>query len=208
MKFYYRPGSCAMAVHVCLEDLGVPYEAVAVSDELLASDEYKKVNPRNQVPSLITDEGQLTESVAIMTWLTNKYPGSTLVPARDSWDYGQMLMMLMFMASQEHPAFSINMRPFRWADSDAAQAEVKARAEKNWLACLERTNGWAQGRDWLVGNKMTLADALLWVHARWGLRCTPKTPDGFPAVWAIAKRVEAQPVVKRVMEQEGIKPLA
>ncbi|MEQ9574177.1 MAG: glutathione binding-like protein, partial [Rhodospirillales bacterium] len=84
---------------------------------------------------------------------------------------------------------------------------IKAKAEQNWIACLTRTNGWAEGREWLVGDKMTLADSLAWVHARWGLRCTPKTPDGFPALWALANRVDAHPAAQRVMEQEGIKPL-
>ena len=206
MKLYYRPGACSMAVHVLLEDLGVDYEAVAVSDELLASDEYKRTNPRNQVPSLVTEDGLLTESVAIMLYLSDKYGGS-LTPPRGTWEHAQMMMMLLFMASQQHPAFSIQMRPWRWTDDEGAQPGIKAKAEQNWIACLTRTDGWAQGREWLVGDKMTLADALAWVHARWGLRCTPKTPDGFPALWAIAKRVDQQPAVQRVMAQEGIKPL-
>ena len=206
MKLYYRPGACSMAVHVLLEDLGLDYEAIAVSDEVLASEDYKKTNPRNQVPSLATDDGLLTESVAIMLYLADKHGGS-LTPARGTWEHAQMMMMLMFMASQEHPAFSIHMRPFRWSDDEAAHPGIAARAEQNWHACMTRTNGWAEGREWLVGDKMTLADVLAWVHARWGLRCTPKTPDGYPALWAIAKKVDAHPAVKRVMEQEGIKPL-
>ncbi|MAN81583.1 MAG: hypothetical protein CMM77_03220 [Rhodospirillaceae bacterium] len=207
MKLYYRPGACSMAVHLLLEDLGVDYEAIAVSDEVLASDEYKKTNPRNQVPSLATEDGLLTESVAIMLYLSDQF-GGNLTPPRGTWEHGQMMMMLMFMASQEHPAFAINMRPFRWTDEESAHAGIKAKAEQNWLACLTRTNGWAEGREWLVGDKMTLADCLAWVHARWGLRCTPKTPDGFPALWALANRVDALPAAQRVMAQEGIKPLA
>ena len=206
MKLYYRPGACSMAVHVLLEDLGLDYEAIAVSDEVLASEDYKKTNPRNQVPSLATDDGLLTESVAIMLYLSDKF-GGNLTPPRGTWEHGQMMMMLMFMASQEHPAFAINMRPFRWTDDESAHAGIKAKAEQNWLACLTRTNGWAEGREWLVGDKMTLADCLAWVHARWGLRCTPKTPDGFPALWALANRVDAHPAAQRVMAQEGIKPL-
>ena len=206
MKLYYRPGSCAMAVHIVLETLGRDYEAVAVSDDLLMSDEYKAINPRNQVPSLITDDGLMTESVAIMTYLTNKF-GGDLTPARDSWDYGQMMMMLLFMASQEHPAFGIQMRPVRWHDDEGVQADLKTRAQEVWAQCMTRMEGWAEGREWLVGDKMTLADCLAWVHARWGLKCTPKTPDGYPAVWELAKRVDAQPAVQRVLEMEGLRPL-
>ena len=72
---------------------------------------------------------------------------------------------------------------------------------------MTRMEGWAEGREWLIGDNMTLADCLAWVHARWGLKCTPKTPDGYPAVWALAKRVDAQPAVQRVLEMEGLRPL-
>ena len=206
MKFYYRPGACSMAAHVCLEDLGVPYEGIQVSDEMLYSEEYRKVSPRNQVPVLVTDDGQLTESVAIMTYLANKY-GGNLTPAKDSWDYYQMLMKLIFMASQQHPAFAVYVRPFRWTDDEAAQPGVKAAAERNFLACLSRTDGWAEGREWLVGDKMSLADCLAWVHARWGLRVEPKTPEHAPNLWALAKRVDASPLGRKVLELEGLTPL-
>lgn len=208
IKLYYRPGSCAMAVHLTLEILGVDYEAVPVSDELLESEEYKKINPRNQVPSLETEHGLMTESVAMMVYLTNKY-GGDLTPAKDSWEYGQMLMMMMFMASQEHPAFGIRMRPWRWTDEESAHAGISTKAEQNWLTCLGRTEGWAAaGNGWMVGDKMTVADCLAWVHGRWGLRTEPKTPDGFPNLWAVTQRVDALPVTRKVLEMEGLTPLA
>ncbi len=207
MKLYYRPGSCAMAPMVVLEDVGADYEAVAVSDELLASDDYEAINPRHQVPSLINDDGGLmTESVAIMIWTANSY-GSDLIPAPDSWDYGRMVMCLNFMASQEHPAFGLHIRPFRFHDDEAVQADLKEKGRQLWHAAMTRTNGWAEGRQWLVGDAMSLADVLAWVHARWGLRVEPKTNDAYPALWSLAKRVEQRPSVGRVLDKVGLRPL-
>ena len=78
MKFYYRPGSCAMLPYIVLEDSGADYEAIKVDDDTLYSEEYKKINPRNQVPSLISDAGELmTESVAIAVWASLAFANVT-----------------------------------------------------------------------------------------------------------------------------------
>ena len=69
MKFYYRPGSCAMLPYIVLEDSGADYEAIKVDDDTLYSEEYKKINPRNQVPSLISDAGEITDRAVWLTWL-------------------------------------------------------------------------------------------------------------------------------------------
>ncbi|PIW25766.1 MAG: hypothetical protein COW30_18440 [Rhodospirillales bacterium CG15_BIG_FIL_POST_REV_8_21_14_020_66_15] len=208
MKLYYRPGSCAMGPFVVLEDVGADFDAIKVDDDTLYSEDYRKVNPRNQVPSLIDDAGEImTESVAIMLWAANRYE-SDLIPAPDSWDYGRMVMCLNFMASQEHPAFAMYLRPFRFHDDESVQADLKERGRTNWHAAMERTNGWAeQGGGWLVGGKMTLADILAWIHARWGLRVEPKTDAAYPALWALARRVEERPSVRRVIEKSGLTPL-
>ena len=209
MKFYYRPGSCAMLPYIVLEDSGADYEAIKVDDDTLYSEEYKKINPRNQVPSLISDAGELmTESVAIAVWAANKYK-SDLIPATDSWDYGRMMMCLNFMASQQHPlGFAFYLRPFRWHDDEAVQEVLKEKGRQNWLTMMDRTNSWAkEGSGWLVGDKMTCADALAWVHARWGLRVEPKTNEAFPELWALAKRVEERPSVQRVIEMSGLEPI-
>ncbi len=209
MKFYYRPGSCAMLPYIVLEDSGADYEAIKVDDDTLYSEEYKKINPRNQVPSLISDAGELmTESVAIAVWAANKYK-SDLIPATDSWDYGRMMMCLNFMASQQHPlGFAFYLRPFRWHDDEAVQNVLKEKGRQNWLTMMDRTNSWAkEGAGWLVGDKMTCADALAWVHARWGLRVEPKTNEAFPELWALAKRVEERPSVQRVIEMSGLEPI-
>ena len=209
MKFYYRPGSCAMLPYIVLEDSGADYEAIKVDDDTLYSEEYKKINPRNQVPSLISDAGELmTESVAIAVWAANKYK-SDLIPATDSWDYGRMMMCLNFMASQQHPlGFAFYLRPFRWHDDEAVQNVLKEKGRQNWLTMMDRTNSWAkEGAGWLGGDKMTCADALAWVHARWGLRVEPKTNEAFPELWALAKRVEERPSVQRVIEMSGLEPI-
>ena len=88
------------------------------------------------------------------------------------------------------------------------QNVLKEKGRQNWLTMMDRTNSWAkEGSGWLVGDKMTCADALAWVHARWGLRVEPKTNEAFPELWALAKRVEERPSVQRVIEMSGLEPI-
>lgn len=64
---YYKPGACSMAMHVILNELNVPFEAVK-QDDLKAPD-FLKLNPRGQVPLLIVDGEPVKEGAAIITYL-------------------------------------------------------------------------------------------------------------------------------------------
>ena len=114
-----------------------------------------------------------------------------------------MMMRMLFLASQEHPAFGLWLRPFRWLDDGDGQGRLKAAAEERFAVCFQRLDGWLEGRDWLIGDGMTLADPLAFVHARWGLRVDPPTTE-YPNIWRFARRMAELPVVKRVMEKEGV----
>ena len=156
-----------------------------------------------QVPSLATGDGLMTESVAILLYLGEKYGEGRLLPPPGSWERGQMMMRMLFLASQEHPAFGLWLRPFRWLDDGDEQGRLKAAAEERFAVCFQRLDGWLEGRDWLIGNHMTLADTLAFVHACWGLRVDPPTTE-YPNIWRFAQNMAEVPSVGRTMEQAGI----
>jgi len=203
MTLYGLPGACSMAVHIILEHLGLDYALVLADRDKLMEPEHLAVNPMGQAPSLITEDGLLTESVAILLHIDEKYGQGRVSPPPGSWQRALMMQYLLFMASQEHPAFGLWLRPFRWHDDETAQAELKESARKRFALCLSRLDGWLEGRDWLVGDGMTLADSLAFVHACWGLRIDPPTTE-YANLWRFAERMAALPAVTRVMEQEGI----
>lgn len=203
LRLYGIPGTTSMAVHIILEHLGLDYELVTRERDKLAEPEHLAVNPMAQVPSLETDDGLMTESVAILCYIAEKYGEGKVIPAAGSWERGQMMMRMLFLASQEHPAFGLWLRPFRWLDDEGEQARLKAAGERRFAVCFQRLDGWLEGRDWLVGDQMTIADPLALVHARWGLRVEPPTTE-YPNVWRFAQRMAEVPVVKRVMEAEGV----
>ncbi len=203
LKLHGLPGACPMAVHIILEHLGVDYEMVMVDRDKLTSPEHLAVNPMGQAPSLETEDGLLTESVAMLLYIDEKYGQGRVSPPPASWQRARMMMMLLFMASQEHPAFSLWLRPFRWHGDERCQEELKESARKRFAVCLGRLDGWLEGRDWLIGDRMSLADPLALVHIRWGLRVTPPSSE-YPNLWRFAKRMAEIPAVKKVMEDEGV----
>ena len=203
LKLYGLAGACPMAVHIILEHLGVDYEMVLVDRDKMSSPEHLAVNPMAQAPSLKTEDGLITESVAILLHIDEKYGQGRVSPPSGSWERARMMMMMMFMASQEHPAFSLWLRPFRWLEDEAAQEELKESGRKRFAVCLERLDGWLEGRDWLIGDGMTLADPLALVHIRWGLRVTPPSSE-YPNLWRFAQNMADVPAVKKVMTEEGV----
>ncbi|XP_059217768.1 uncharacterized protein LOC106090931 [Stomoxys calcitrans] len=76
MKLYaVSDGPPSLAVRMCLKALNLPYELHSVdyiaSEHL--SDEYAKMNPQKEIPVLDDDGFFLSESIAIMQYLCDKY---------------------------------------------------------------------------------------------------------------------------------------
>jgi glutathione S-transferase len=203
LKLLGLPGACPMAVHIILEHIGVDYEMIMVDRDKLTSPEHLAVNPMGQAPSLETEDGLITESVAMLLHIDEKYGDGRISPPPGSWQRARMMMMLMFMASQEHPAFGLWLRPFRFHEDADCQVALKESARKRFAVCLERLDGWLEGRNWLIGNGMTLADPLALVHIRWGLRVTPASYE-YPNLWRFAQHMVEVPAVQKVMADEGV----
>ena len=83
LTLYYSPGACSMAPHIALEEAGATYALQLVSipkGEQLADEYLPDVTPRGKVPALRTDDGVLTENVAILTYIARLFPHAKLLP--------------------------------------------------------------------------------------------------------------------------------
>ena len=68
MKLFYAPGACSIGIHVLMEELGKPYDGVAVNlrEGAQFKPEFTSVNPKSKVPTVVDDNGTVrTEFPAI-----------------------------------------------------------------------------------------------------------------------------------------------
>src|SRR5437879_2049197 len=75
-KLFYAVGTCALASHIALEEAGAEYDAVRLDFRTneQRKPEYLAINPKGRVPALVTDDGVLTETPAILAFVAQSFP--------------------------------------------------------------------------------------------------------------------------------------
>jgi len=204
IKLYYAPGACSMASHICLEELGLPYETqrlnLANGDQ--RKPEYLALNPRGRVPTAIIDGKVLTENVGIMSYFGGGY-GQGKVWPKDTWHQAQLVSTMAWLSNTVHTTYAHLFRPERFAGDAAGQEAVKAKARENYGTYLKEIDSLLAGRKWAIGNHYTVADGYLLVFYRWGNR------QGFPVkslanYTRLVHEVMGRPAVAKVMADEGV----
>ncbi|ONG47496.1 glutathione S-transferase [Pseudoroseomonas deserti] len=205
MKLYFSPGACSLGIHVILEEIGAPYEAVPtlLKEGAQHKPDFQAINPKGKVPTLTRDDGTaLTEWPAIAFWLANSNPGSGLWPAALE-EQTQALSLMDYVCGTIHPqGFSRLFNQARFAPSEADAPKVieqgRGIAEKGF-AVIEKQ--WAGG-DWLLPSGYSVADPALFFVAYWAVKRMSMTLP--PKVAAHFARMLARPAVQRALAAEGL----
>ncbi|MEJ0050883.1 MAG: glutathione S-transferase N-terminal domain-containing protein [Methylovirgula sp.] len=105
LVLYFSPGSSSLAIHIALNEIGAPFEAkpVLVATKETRKPEFLAINPEGKVPSLLIDGRLLTEVLAILFYLGEKYPEGKLLP-ESLEGKAQALSWMSFLASTVHGA--------------------------------------------------------------------------------------------------------
>jgi glutathione S-transferase len=183
-------GNC-YKVRLLLAHLGTEYERreVDVVDRSNRSELLGNLNPALRVPTLVLDDGRpLAESNAIIWYLGD---GTQYAPT-DPYERAQVLQWQFFEQYQVEPSLAV----VRFLIAFSGQAEKHARKIEeqtaNGYVALDAMEGHLDGRDFLVGEKYTLADISLYAY-------THVAPEGgfdlerYPAIRAWIDRVARQP---------------
>lgn len=205
---YYAPGACSLAVHIVLEWIGAPYEAVAVDQH---APSYRAINPAGAVPALAQHSGEvLTQASAILHFLARRHPEAGLMEEGTPEIAAEYDRWSAFLTGDLHPAFFPVFTPQRYTTAteaaalDAVRAAGLALVEAR-LALLDRH---LAGRTWLVGDRRSVLDAYAVPMLNWA---GAKLPDGlrpYPAVATHHARMLADPVVRRIIDIEARAPTA
>jgi glutathione S-transferase len=156
-------GNC-YKVRLLLAHLGIPYETrdVDVVDRSDPREFLAGLSPARRVPTLVLDDGRsLAESNAIIWYFGD---GTRFVPD-DPFDRAKVLQWLFFEQYDHEPnvavaRFLISYSGWPRERYEPRLPEYMGRGKKA-LAALDE--GLA-GRDWLVGDGMTIADIALYAY--------------------------------------------
>jgi glutathione S-transferase len=200
---YYIPGSCSLAVHVALNELGVSFttESVSVPDGQPRTPEFLAVNPRGNVPVLRQGDFILREAAAILTYLLDEHK-SDLLP-KSGQTRAKALEWLAFANSSVHPAYARCFFIGRQLGAQAADSPIYNAAiegiQKHW----DDIDAALKGKSYLCGDECTIADILVTVIANWSTML--KQPINFGEnAKALFKRVISRPAYSKAMESEGV----
>lgn len=208
-KLYFAPGACSFVPHALLEAAGATFEPVLVKIHKGEnySPEYQAVNPHNQVPVLVDGGEAITQILAIVNHLNDRFPHCGFLPG-EALARTRVLETLAWMNNTVHPTFTHVFMPQKFVAGAQAQAEVKAFNSALYggmLGELEEIAAKAaqQQRSWLGGEQFGPIDAYALTLLRWG-GFAGHDPEGFPALWAHVQRVAQLPAVARAIARERL----
>ncbi|MEZ5996911.1 MAG: glutathione transferase GstA [Hyphomonadaceae bacterium] len=201
MKLYYAPGTCSLAPHIALIEIGASFDLERVDTRAKKTErgaDFLRINPKGYVPALELDDGEiLTEGVVMQQYIADLRPEAKLAPARGTKERRRLEELLAFLSSEIHKSFS---PLFAAATPDAYKMQLRERIAQR-LDYLEQQ--FADGRAFLTGGQFTIADAYFFTHTTWA-KTTGVDLARWPLVSGFAARVAARPSVQQAMKAEGV----
>jgi glutathione S-transferase len=202
MKLYYSPGACSLSPHIAMYEAGLTFEAIAAptkTHQLPDGSDYYAVNPLGYVPFLTLDDGRsLHEGPAIVQYIADQAPDKQLAPAAGTYERYKLQEWLTFIGTELHKNFSPLFTP-------TMPEEAKTMAKERLLGRLKWVDGELAGKQYLMGDSFTVADAYLFVVTNWG-QYVGVDVSPFANLVAYRARVGARPAVIAAMKAEGLIP--
>ena len=196
-RVYGQERSGSAIVELALAELGVPYECVRISLEAAEQRraEYAAINPERKLPTLVAPGGEiLTESLAILLTLNERFPVAELLPSFATLAGARALRWLTFVATELYPVVEIVDYPERFAPAGGDVEEVRAIAKnlrrKRWLI-VERQ---VEGDPYFLAEGFSGIDIYIAVVSRWGQQ-EDWRPQNLPRIEKLTAAVAERPAL-------------
>jgi maleylacetoacetate isomerase len=169
MKLYtYFRSSAAYRVRIALGVKGIDYESISKDLRNQAGQQrlpdYLALNPQGLVPTIEHDGSVLTQSLAIIEYLEEKFPSPPLLP-RDPADRARVRAMALVVACDMHPLNNLRVLNYLRAELNQGEEGVN-RWYAHWIAAgfgalEELARRSTADAKHCFGSSVTLADVYL-----------------------------------------------
>jgi glutathione S-transferase len=189
-----------MAAHIALIESGLHFELerVNLADKITESGEdFNGINAKGYVPALLLDNGEiLTEAAVTLQYIADQVPDSDLAPAAGTIERYRMLEWLNFISTEFHKTLGALFNPGLTSEWRNNQIEV-------FYKRCEYLTGQLSGKQFISGDKFTIADAYLFTIVGWAGMHQVKM-EKWAAINAYMDRIAARPAVLTVLKAEGL----
>ncbi|NBX20001.1 MAG: glutathione transferase GstA [Betaproteobacteria bacterium] len=200
MKLYFSQGACSLSPHIVMHEAGLAFEAIPAptkTHQLPDGTDFYTINPLGYVPYLTLDDGRsLHEGPAIVQYLADLVPEKKLAPANGTFERYKLQEWLTFIGTELHKSFSPLFNP-------AAPDATKEQAKQTLAKRLAWVDSELAGKDYLLGEQFTVADAYLFTVTNWA-RIVKVDLSTFANLLAYRTRVSERPGVQAAMRAEGL----
>lgn len=162
---YFRSSAC-FRVRIALNLKKLDYECLPI--QLVKGEQhdpqYQQINPQQLVPTLQVDDQIITQSLAIIEYLEEKYPAIRLLP-EDIFQKSLARAYALTIAADIHPLN--NLRVLTYLEQELALASEKKDTwyqhwiKKGFTALEHQLSTSPHTGDFCLGNQPTIADIYL-----------------------------------------------
>lgn len=205
LTLHFAPDNASLCVRLALLALDLPFETQLVdrSQNAQNAPAYIALNPKGLIPTLITPDGPIYETGAILLWLADQKPERAF-PAVANSNRGAHLAWLFWLSNTLHPALRMTFYPAKYIDADGIPQLMTA-TRANLLGQFAQLESHA---DWLEDDQTGILHCYLAPMLRWSALYSSDQSwldlAKFPRLFAFAKRFEITHVAAQACLAEGL----
>jgi len=205
-KLYFSPGACSLSPHIVLSEIGEKFETEKVdlkTKKTAKGEDFLKVNPKGQVPTLITDEGQiLTEGVAIVQYLADQHPEKNLLPKTETWERYKAIEWLNYISTEIHKGMGLLFAADRMVTQPQGNEELKKSAKEGMNKKFDYLSEHLKKNQFVLGNQFSAADAYLFTLLGWH-QFLKIDLTKYPILMGYMEKIKSRPAVQATLKAEA-----
>ena len=232
--YHFWLSSCSQRVRMVLDEKGLEWTGHEIDLERMehATEEFQSINPKGLVPAMVVDGRVMIESIDIIDYLDTTYPEPPLRPS-DKDDEAKMLKWMADADEAQHSLklltheflFKMHKMPPEalahlvashrndeltefmkvWASDDGFPRDEIDEELKIQHDCFVALDGALNGRQWLLGDRFTLAD-IAWVPNVHRLDLMDYPLDRHPSLLGWYARIKERPSYRAGVLNSEIPP--